>query len=755
MYLDTTFCSEQYISFPSRQEAEKKIWEQTANWVRRNGLYRNTRVKHVVLLELPARYGYERILQQIYNLSLRKWKVHVNIDKWNEYLCKTELSDCTSASSQPGGPAEWIHACTTPSNKKEKQNRPLLKSLPCKSGEYEVCQIKPCAMYFTKKKMDCLSSAGFDFPMSVTQGGNNYRVCYSCHSSLSELKTFVQHFAPKKITPCAIPSNSSKEEVKEILSSFLEDVEYSSGGLSPSPTAAAAPQFREFSPRPSTRESVWTEDSLAWINPSPEKNQQQSASQSQREQDPNPSTEARVSFDDTMDVDVSIGPGEESSDDEGSKEIPVIEIIPGIINEDMSTPGAEEPPSCTITPSLSQQDESMSTRRKNFARAKTYKAYCSMPLHQTPEMVVPERRRFSMPCNMKLPLIKVTPSSPSPDPNDPDYPEFFQDRLYLEHVSKKLDERIPPINESVVDSEPEEKPADAETPQDKFEEPELPVFKGTPRRIKRQQSMFQHSLEDEPDIFPSPPKRPKQSEMCDDDIFSPPRCPEPILPKEVECSARIRQRKRADFSSSRFKAELQRIQRKRPASDSDIEIVRLEQQTKKLRRGDSLTGKTSSGFALRHAYQNIMAQGDTTTGETERLKDAIRTEEFQDARSTKVLQDARSTEGLQDARRTEVLQDARSTEGLQDARSTEGLQDASRTKVDDDEDMFATSSPEPDYINLQQSQTMEEGDEPELDQLTPEIDDLIADAEAKNLPEHVRQRLRDVAECQKNVIQIE
>ena len=30
-------------------------------------------------------------------------------------------------------------------------------------------------------------------------------------------------------------------------------------------------------------------------------------------------------------------------------------------------------------------------------------------------------------------------------------------------------------------------------------------------RIKRQQSMFQHSLEDEPDIFPSPPKRPKQS----------------------------------------------------------------------------------------------------------------------------------------------------------------------------------------------------------------------------------------------------
>ena len=30
----------------------------------------------------------------------------------------------------------------------------------------------------------------------------------------------------------------------------------------------------------------------------------------------------------------------------------------------------------------------------------------------------------------------MTPSSPSPDPNHPDYPEFFEDRLYLEHLAK-------------------------------------------------------------------------------------------------------------------------------------------------------------------------------------------------------------------------------------------------------------------------------------------------------------------------------
>jgi len=44
-----------------------------------------------------------------------------------------------------------------------------------------------------------------------------------------------------------------------------------------------------------------------------------------------------------------------------------------------------------------------------------------------------------MPPNMKMPIIKVTPSSPSPDPNHPDYPEFFEDKLYLDHVTRPQD----------------------------------------------------------------------------------------------------------------------------------------------------------------------------------------------------------------------------------------------------------------------------------------------------------------------------
>ena len=56
-------------------------------------------------------------------------------------------------------------------------------------------------------------------------------------------------------------------------------------------------------------------------------------------------------------------------------------------------------------------------------------------LQNDPELVLMSKeRRKSMPSNMKMPIIKVTPSSPSPDPNHPDYPEFFEDPLYLKHT---------------------------------------------------------------------------------------------------------------------------------------------------------------------------------------------------------------------------------------------------------------------------------------------------------------------------------
>ena len=253
LYLDTTFCSPQYKTFPTREEAQEEIWRLCKKWVTKgssawenvplnltanqikflseipfftvlgiylfffidqpplsaansiinrhfgimqnfvkNGMYKDTRSKHVVLFVLPAKYGYEGILNNIYQKSRNCWRVHVNPSKFSEYLCSSELSSCTSDIPQQ---AQWLHACQTG---KRMGNQPMLKSLPCQSGDFEVCQIRPSAMFFTQKKMAeqvakilinsyitariSQVAAGHDRVVSVSQGGSNYRVCYSTHS---------------------------------------------------------------------------------------------------------------------------------------------------------------------------------------------------------------------------------------------------------------------------------------------------------------------------------------------------------------------------------------------------------------------------------------------------------------------------------------------------------------------------------------------------------------------------------------------
>ena len=45
-------------------------------------------------------------------------------------------------------------------------------------------------------------------------GGQYYRVCYSCHSSLTELMEFVKYFKPKKVHPSVKPPGMNLDEVR-------------------------------------------------------------------------------------------------------------------------------------------------------------------------------------------------------------------------------------------------------------------------------------------------------------------------------------------------------------------------------------------------------------------------------------------------------------------------------------------------------------------------------------------------------------
>ena len=222
IYLDTTFLTTSFKHFPSRKAAENKVWELVKDWVSRNAKIKSrakNRKKFVVLLHFPAQFGYENILNMIYNRSRCEWRVHVPSVKFAKYLCHNSLHDSTDNDPTE---AEYVHACgpnNTP-NFERCQN-----SLPCQpdAKNLQILHIKASAMYFDNDVVgdgDVVHSL-----VSSTKDCQRYRICYSTHSSFSEMQSFVQYYAPVKIIPCVIPTDSDKETLQKTLDEMLKPVE--------------------------------------------------------------------------------------------------------------------------------------------------------------------------------------------------------------------------------------------------------------------------------------------------------------------------------------------------------------------------------------------------------------------------------------------------------------------------------------------------------------------------------------------------
>lgn len=81
----------------------------------------------------------------------------------------------------------------------------------------EVLRIKLSAMWFTQH--NSISDVIFESKRLK----NYYRVCYSMHSSCSEIVDCVEYLQPETIVPLVIPINSSPEQVCKfcVLFSFL------------------------------------------------------------------------------------------------------------------------------------------------------------------------------------------------------------------------------------------------------------------------------------------------------------------------------------------------------------------------------------------------------------------------------------------------------------------------------------------------------------------------------------------------------
>ena len=101
--------------------------------------------------------------------------------------------------------------------KEEKSSKPpaaaaaiSARQIPCQPGPFEVCKIKPSAMFFTQ---DVLREEG-SVIKRCKASQMYYRVCYSSHSSMDELCEFVRYFRPKRVVPCVVPKEMSMVQVR-------------------------------------------------------------------------------------------------------------------------------------------------------------------------------------------------------------------------------------------------------------------------------------------------------------------------------------------------------------------------------------------------------------------------------------------------------------------------------------------------------------------------------------------------------------
>ncbi|CAK9811333.1 Protein artemis [Anthophora quadrimaculata] len=197
IYLDTTFLSNDFPVFPTRQESLVKICEVTNEWLDKDP-------RNVVILECSATYGSEFLFVEL--SKMLNMKIHVRNDVYESYCCIAQLS--CYVTNDPYSTA--IHGC---------KRKISSLGLHCRSdvSNANIMTIIPSVMKWRKRDTSVVGE--WDKVKERT-----FNVCYSTHSSFNELKAFIQYFNTLEIYPCVIKTEE-EAEVYHLLNSIRSKTE--------------------------------------------------------------------------------------------------------------------------------------------------------------------------------------------------------------------------------------------------------------------------------------------------------------------------------------------------------------------------------------------------------------------------------------------------------------------------------------------------------------------------------------------------
>ncbi|XP_055384832.1 protein artemis-like [Condylostylus longicornis] len=199
IHLDSTFLSDNYCDFPPQSESLRIICELTKTWIERGSEYK-------VIIETPAQYGLECVVRELY----KKLKVLCSVEERHleKYLYFPEMDRCLSND---------INLSSVIIKQKNFSNRNKSANLEkLKKCNYRI--LKPTAIYWRNWSNNK--------PIYVHEGNEVYRIAFSNHCSLKELKNFLHMTKPKELKLNVLPSDSlSRQRMENTLDLILKNIQ--------------------------------------------------------------------------------------------------------------------------------------------------------------------------------------------------------------------------------------------------------------------------------------------------------------------------------------------------------------------------------------------------------------------------------------------------------------------------------------------------------------------------------------------------
>lgn len=240
-HIDSTFLYARYAHFPSQRRSADCVANLSADWLHAHP------ANHVRLL-LSARFGYEYLFGTL--AQRLKMPVHItDSERAHMYRHCVELDGSWTAGDAAQPNRTRIHACTGDAASSRRRGvarlrDPAIRSIPC-LGEAQVPArhvrtILLSAMAWSDWQT-LSGDADDNVPVHLAVDEQVFRVCYSTHSSCTEIANILRLLRPQRVELNVLPVGMlERQQMRQLVADVIAEYADNANEPATKPRASAA-----------------------------------------------------------------------------------------------------------------------------------------------------------------------------------------------------------------------------------------------------------------------------------------------------------------------------------------------------------------------------------------------------------------------------------------------------------------------------------------------------------------------------------